>query len=205
MRLAFLAMLVAGFSIVTPQAASAQDDSFPLADVIAQVKKELLAAQNTPGQTAGLTLQSVQLSFAITHTIDANGKVSIGVPILNADIGGNGERKAEDSSSLSVELAPPTSLMTMSGVDSTQFGITQAILATRRQLTEGLGDEPKLDPRKVSIQFKFAVTRTGGGNAQVKFLILTAGGGATKSTGETSTIILNYEKKVLASSSNARK
>jgi hypothetical protein len=196
MRLPLLAILLAGFSVLTPQPASAQNaDAFPLADVIAQVKKELLAAQNTPGQTAGLTLQSVQLIFAITHTTDANGKVAIGVPIISADIGVTGERKAEDGSSLTVELAPPTASMTMNGVDSRQFGITQAILATRRQLAQGLNDEPKLDPRKVSIQFKFGVARTGGGTGQIKFLIFTVGAGVTKSAAETSTITLNYEKK----------
>jgi hypothetical protein len=169
--------------------------AFPVADVVSQIKKELAAAQNTPGQVTGLSLTSVQLIFALTQTTDANGKVSIGVPILSADIGGTGERKAENTSTLTIELDPPTSSITMGGIDSTEFGITQAIVSTRKQLAEGLNDEPKLVPKKVSLQFKFAVTRTGGATGQIKFLIFTVGGGATKSSAETSTITLNYEKK----------
>jgi hypothetical protein len=182
--------------VCLPTASFAQNNqTFPLAAVIAQVKKELAAAQNIPGQNIGLALKTVELTFAITHTVDVSGKVAIGVPILSADIGGNGERKAEDSSTLTVDLAPPSASITMAGVDSTQFGITQAIVATRKQLAQGLNDEPKLEPRKVSLQLKFGVTRTGGATGQIKFVILTVGGGATKSAGETSTITLNFEKK----------
>lgn len=190
MKLALLSMAL----FLAPAAAQTKD-SFPLADVITQVKKELAAVQNTPGQTLGLVLQSVQVNFAITQTTDVNGKVAIGVPIIGADLGANGERKAEDSSSLTVELEPPSASITMSGVDISQFGITQAVLATRHQLAAGLNDEPKLAPKKASIQLKFGITRTGGGTGQIKFLIFTMGGGATKSYGETSTITLNFEKK----------
>jgi hypothetical protein len=77
--------------VCLPMASVAQNNqAFPLAAIIAQVKKELAAAQNIPGQNIGLALQIVQLTFAITHTVDVNGKVAIGVPILSADIGGNG-------------------------------------------------------------------------------------------------------------------
>lgn len=191
-----LRFVVLSIAVLVPSSLSAQtNDAFPLASVIAQVKKELAAAQNTPGQNAGLTLQSVQINFALTQTTDASGKVAIGVPIISADLGANGDRKAEMGSTLTVELAPPPASATMSGVDASQFGITQAILSTRKQLAEGLNDDPKLDPKKVSLQFKFGITRTGGGTAQIKFLIFTVGGGITKSNAETSTITLNFEKK----------
>jgi hypothetical protein len=165
-----------------------------LADVISQVKKELAAVQNTPGPNIGLPLQAVELNFSISHSTDANGKVTIGVPVLSAGLGANGELKAENTSSLTVELAPPAASIIMSGTDSSQFGITQAILATRRQLAQGLAGEPKLEPRKVSMQFKFGLTRTGGVNGQIKFLILTAGAGAAKSVSDTSTITLTFGK-----------
>ncbi len=114
MKLALLSMAL----FLAPAAAQTKD-SFPLADVITQVKKELAAVRkNTPGQTLGLVLQSVQVNFAITQTTDVNGKVAIGVPIIGADLGANGERKAEDSSSLTVELEPPSASITMSGVIS---------------------------------------------------------------------------------------
>jgi hypothetical protein len=193
----FVLRLVVFFAAVfSPSLLVAQtNDAFPLAVVIAQVKKELAAAQNTPGQNAGLTLQSVQINFALTQTTDANGKVAIGVPIISADLGANGDRKAETGSTLTVELDPPAASVTMAGVDASQFGITQAILSTRKQLAEGLNDEPKLEPKKVSLQFKFGITRSGGGTAQIKFLFFTIGGGITKSNAETSTITLNFEKK----------
>ena len=183
------------FATLPTTALAQASEPAPLADVIAQVKKELAAAQNTPGPNIGLPLQSVKIDMVITQTTDVNGKIQIGVPILSADLGGTGERKVEDSSTISVELQPPTASITMSGTDASQFGITQAIIATRKQLSTGLSDAPKLDPAKVSIQFKFGVTRTGGATGQIKLLVFTIGGGATKGSGETSTITLTFAKK----------
>ena len=116
-------------------------------------------------------------------------------PIINAEVGGNGDRKVETGSTLTVELAPPTAGVVMSGVDSGSLGITQAIVSTRKQLVQGLKDEPKLEPRKVSLQFKFGVTKTGGATGQIKLVVVTIGGGKTMTGAETSTITLNFEKK----------
>jgi hypothetical protein len=195
-KVAFTSTLLAGIVLLASGEVYGQGGrSVPLADVIAQVKKELAAAQNIPGPMAGLSLAGVQLTFAITHSTDVNGKISIGVPIISAELGGSGDRKTEDTSTVTVDLAPPKSSITMSGADSSGFGITQTILAVRKQLASGLKDEPILEPRKASMQFKFGVTTTGGASGQVKFLVFTAGAGATRSAAETSTITLNFEKK----------
>lgn len=179
--------------LVNPGVARGQN-TFPVASVIAEVKKELLAAQNTGGPSLGLPLQSVQLTIALSSTTDVNGKIAIGVPMINAEVGATGDRKAENTSTLTVELAPPAGSITMSGADIGDLGLTQAIISTRNQLAKSLNDEPKLIPRKVSIQIKFSVTRSGGGTGQIKFLVLTVGGGVTKSVAETNTITLTYEK-----------
>ncbi len=169
--------------------------SFPLADVISQVKKELAAAENIPGQNIGLTLDGVELNFAISQTVDANGKVTVGVPVLNTGIGGTGEWKAESSSSLTVALAPPTASITMSGVDATGFGITQAIVATRKQLALGLNNEPRLLPKKITLQFRFGVTRSGGATGEIKFLVFSSSAGGAKSSSDINTITLTFVKK----------
>jgi Trypsin-co-occurring domain 2 len=122
MRGFVLRHVLASIAVLLPNVLPAQTkDAFPLAAVIAQVKKELAAAQNTPGQNAGLALQSVQITFALTQTTDANGKVAIGVPIISADLGINGDRKAETGSTLTVDLEPPSASVTMSGVDASSL------------------------------------------------------------------------------------
>ena len=133
---------------------------FPIAAVVAQVKTELAAAQSVPGATLGLKLDTVELNFALTKATDVNGKVAIGIPIVGGvDLGGSGDRKVEETSSLLIDLVPPAPIVTMSGFDTTDLGITQAIVDTRQQLAKGLNDAPKLDPTKVVITLKFAVTK----------------------------------------------
>jgi hypothetical protein len=167
----------------------------PVADVIAQVKRELQAAQNTPGASAGLSLEKVEVNFALTKTTDASGKVSIGIPVLGGvEAGGSGRVKTEETSSVLVELVPPKPLGMMSGEDIADLGIARAIVETRRQLVAGLGQSPKLDPSKVVISLKFVATRTGGASGQIKFLVFTLGGGKELTSANSSGIVLTFTK-----------
>lgn len=170
--------------------------SFPVAEVIAEVKRELAAAQSTTGANVGISLQKVALNFALTQTTDKNGKVTIGIPILGgAELGGSGSRKAEETSSLLVELAPPKGAgPAMSAEDVKDLGLTQAIVSTRQQLLAGMSEKPQLDPAKVVITLKFAITRTAGGTGQIKFLVFTIGGGATATSANSSSIELTFAK-----------
>lgn len=169
--------------------------SFPLAEVIAQVKRELTAAQNTPGASVGLKLDSVDLNFSLVRATNTNGKVSVGIPVVGGvELGGSGDNKAESTSSLLVSLVPPEPTGTMSAADSSNFGITQAIVDTRRELAEGLNDSPKLEPKKVVITLKFAVTRSKGGAGQIRFLVFTLGGGHSLTSANSSSITLTFSK-----------
>lgn len=169
--------------------------SFPLAEVIAQVKRELAAAQNTPGASVGLKLDSVELNFSLTKTTNTNGKASVGIPVLGGvDLGGSGESKAEGTSSLMVNLVPPKPTGIMSATDTSSFGITEAIVETRRELAAGLNDSPKLEPNKVVINLKFAITRTKGGTGQIRFLVFTLGGGRTLTSANSSSITLTFSR-----------
>ena len=168
---------------------------FPIAEVIAQIKRELQAAENTPGAAVGLNLDKVELNFALTKITEANGKISIGIPVLGGiEAGGSGTKKAEEISSLLVELVPPKPIGAMSGQEAKDFGITQAIVETRRQLLAGLNDTPKLDPSKVVITLRFVITRVGGLNGQVKFLVFTLGGGKALTSANSSSIALTFSK-----------
>lgn len=188
---ALLAGLGIGMADVT-QAKEAPTKGFALAEVIAQVKRELAAAQNQPGSAVGLTLQTVGIDLAVGRVSDVDGKITIGVPAVGVEAGGGVGRKADQSSSISVELTPPKAIAVMSGDETKEFGITQAIVDTRKQLAAGLDDEPKLTPNKVKMVFKFAVTRTGGPKGGIKFLVFQLGGGATVASAETSTITLTF-------------
>jgi hypothetical protein len=180
--------------MTTIHAEAADVEGFPLAQVIAQVKKELAAAQSVPGQGAGLALQTVTLAFSLSRVVDAEGKATIGIPLLGAELGGAGGVKSETVSSLLVKLAPPRPIVTMSGEELQELGLTQAILEVRRQLQEGLDDEPKLAPSQVELEIKFALTRKGGPKGEAKFLVFSIGGGATWSAAAVNAVKLTFAK-----------
>lgn len=178
-----------------PDHAAAGAPIFPITDVIAEVKRELAAAQSKPGTGVGLKLDSVELSFALTKTTDTNGKISVGVPILGGvDLGGSGTKKVEETSSLVITLTPPTPTPAMAGEDVKDLGLTQAILDVRDQLSKGMAGEPRLDPSKVVLTLKFVVTKAVGGTGQIKFLVFTIGGGTTLTAANSNSIALNFSK-----------
>jgi hypothetical protein len=181
--------------VAQPADAAPSVTPFPIASVIAEVKSEIAAAQNTTGANLGITLQKVELNFSITRTIDANGKVTIGVPVLaSADIGGTGDHKSDQTSSVLIDLTPPSGGSAMSGQDLKDLGLTQAIISTRTQLLQGLDQPPKLVPDKVVITLKFAITNSGGPTGQVKFLVFTLGGGVTATSANANSIELTFGK-----------
>lgn len=168
--------------------------TFPLEAVISQVKHELSAAQNTPGDSLGLALEKVEIALAVSHARDASGKVTVGVPALYAEIGGKGSRKAESLSTLQVELAPPAGSMTLSRPDLGQLGLAQMIVDTRRQLAAGVSEPPPLDARKVTMTVKFGVTRSGGGAGGIQLVVFRIGGEANIASGSSNAVTLTFAR-----------
>lgn len=128
---ALLACMTAG---CTTFACATLDEPLPLASVISQIKRELAAAQRVPGASANLNLDKVDVTLAVSRTVDATGKVTVGVPAVGAEFGGSGSRKTDELSSLQVELVPPKPTGLLSTEDTKDFGLTQMIVEARRQL-----------------------------------------------------------------------
>jgi hypothetical protein len=189
---AMLVMLPSATGIAHAQTAG-DPPVFPIADVIAEVKRELAVAENAPGAKLGLTLQSVALEFSLARSTDASGEATVGIPVLGGvKIGGSGGQKGEEMSSLVVELAPPKGTGTMSADKLDDLGIAKAIIETRSELLKGLEDQPKLAPKKVVITLKFVVTRTGGGKGEISFLVFTVEGGVTLTSENANSIALTF-------------
>ena len=167
---------------------------FPVAKVITEIKRELQVVQSTPSPNVGLTLSKVTLDFTLTRTVDANGKVTIGIPAIEAEVGATGQVKSEDTSSMTIELVPPKAEAAMSAVQAENLGIAEAVIDARKQLAAGLAEEPKLMPNKVDLTFKYVLTAEGGPTGKIKFLIVSVEAGATVSSAHTQSITLSFSK-----------
>lgn len=164
-----------------------------LAEVIASVKRELAIAENTAGPRAGLALATVEISLAVSAEHTADGKLTIGVPLLGAEIGGGGERTSSRLSTVTVVLAPPEPSLLMSNTSLDDLAIAQAIVDIRTQLASGLDDEPRLLPSSVEYALEFGVARSGGPSGKVSFLVFSASAGSEWSDSRTNQITLAFE------------
>jgi hypothetical protein len=91
-----------------------------------------------------------------------------------------------------VELVPPEPEATLGLSKSKNFGLTEAIVDTRRQLQKGLADKPKLDPRTVKITVKFGVEQTAGPSGQLKLVVISVGAGASVTSADVNTVALTF-------------
>ncbi len=171
-------------------------EQLPLAAVVSQIKQELAAAQNVPGALPSLELKSVNVTLAVASTTDANGNVEIGVPALNASVGGGASSKIEQLSTIQVEFSPPRSSMTLSASELKGFGLTQMILHTREQLKIGAAEPPALSPEKVVISVKFGVQRAANIKGGIKLVVFSLGGGGSQAESTANTIVLTFIRQI---------
>ena len=193
-RRAFVALLVIGLAGCGSTARAQSDGVLPVATVIAQIKRELAAAQSEVGANLRLKLEKVEATLLVARTEEVNGKAAIGVPAMGIELGGGGSRATDTSSTIYVALEPPRTLIAMNEAETRGFGLTQAIVETRKQLLEGIDQEPKLVPTKVVIRVKFGVTWSGGGTGQIKLAIISIGAGATSKVADSNEIALTFAR-----------
>ena len=175
-------------------AQSVEKTQVPLSDVIEAVKHELAVVQNTPGPSIKLDLVSVVIAMTVTSEEQANGKVSIGVPLFGGDLGVGVESSELRQSIVTVKLKPPRPSPLMSNLKALPFGIASAIIDFRKQLADGLNGEPRLIPQSVNYEIYFAVERRGGPEGKLSFHVFSANMGATWSSSQTSRITLMFQK-----------
>jgi hypothetical protein len=198
MKIVRLVAVVLAGALTTGCSSAAVRDTpapiFPVAAVIAQIKHELAAAQNTAGASVGLALEKVDVTLAVSRVVEANGKVSVGVPAIGLELGGAGSRKGEEASTVAIQLLPPKGTGTLSATPPEDLGLTQMIVQTRAELLKGLNEEPKLDAKQVVMTVKFALSKTVGPTGQLKFVVVTIGGGGTVTATNTNTVVLTFSR-----------
>ena len=188
MRIASAALVLAATS------ARAETTIFPLQEVISEIKKELVAAQNTPGGGTALKLDSVELNLVLSDATDGSGGLSVGVPEIGAEMGGSAKASSEKVSTIYVSLKPPKPLAVMGAVTAGDLGLTRVIVETRKELQKAMVDEPVLTPEKVRIEIRFALSKSGGPSGKFHFFVVSADAAATWSASRTNTITLNFSK-----------
>jgi hypothetical protein len=156
----------------TPVSSALATDTFPIADVIAQVKRELAAAADTPTELP-MELDSVDVSFSLTQVKKGGGKLELAIPVLDTSIGGGGSTESSAVSKMTIKLAPPRSdSPLMSGEETGGFGITAAIVDVMKQLSSGMSEEPMLEPRSVILDLSFGLKRNAQAKAKFSFFIV---------------------------------
>lgn len=177
------------------KASPALVQAYPISAVVAQVKRELIAAQSAPGAGVQLVLNKVDIRLLVTRQADVSGGVSFGVPAAGFSIGTQAGRHTQATSTVSLELAPPPASDALGAVETKGLGLAEMIVHVRRELLKGLADEPRLLPRQVVMSIGFELSTTGGPDGEVKFLIGAVRAGERVEAGNSSTITLTFGAK----------
>lgn len=169
-----------------------------LADVIAAIKRELKTYEKATndGQHLGLELTDVDVTLAVKTIKKADGSISVGISFfgIGGKVGGGAEISAEDVSTLSVKLAPPKQDVLMVAGETEDLGLASMLIEARAQLIAGLGEEPVLAPKALTLEVKFAVTKGGGPKAAFEFKIISGSATGTVSRADTQVVKLTFKE-----------
>jgi hypothetical protein len=168
---------------------------YPIGEVIAQVKREVAAAQRTPGAGVILSLDKLEVTLQVARGVDVNGGASFGVPAAGFSLGVKAGRSSQEVSTVEIELSPPTAGEMLGMVETRSLGLAEMIVQARRELLLGAGQEPRLVPRRVVMTLHFGLTSTGGPQGEWKFLIGSVGAGETVASAQQSTVKLTFSVK----------
>lgn len=141
----------------------ADADSIPLTDVLQQIRSELAAMRERSGESIGLKLHPIELTFAVTETRTDGGKLTLSVPVLSKDqMTGKLSLKGETKTTVSLTLRPDELQVLSDGAEVPQIrfaALMTSLRAALRAAREPRPNLPKLQPEKVSLDLEFVLTR----------------------------------------------
>lgn len=147
-------------------------NTFPIAEVVSQVKQEISAAQSVPIGGPKLRLKAVELDLSIVNTETNNTNFGLGVPTI--DVSGNYTSSIEKNSTSQVKLSlePPKPVELASSAELNDMRLAETIINVRRQLKKGFLEEPILNPKTVDFVIKFGVVESAKIDGDIEIFIL---------------------------------
>ena len=166
-------------------------------ETITAVKQELTRISGTPGPTAGLKLAEASIELTTQRDAKDSGNFALSVPVFTeAAIKSEQSQKLTKAAKTTVVFASSSGEELLDKV-STDFDLSEIVLAVRKALLATLEQPPKLLPKSVTIEVNFVLVKSATASAGFKAHVVSLGTASESVETGGNKITLKYENSDL--------
>jgi len=175
------------------QPSDAEVESITLSETIKAIKSELAEIATTPGETAGLVLQTAKVELTTQREKSETSESELAIPIFEeASLSGSSEEKLTRGSKMTVVFVAPSGNELLAADDHAFLDLSALVLAARQALLASAGDGVELRPKTVEIEVNFLLVRGTEGGAAFKAHVIDIGGSSSQVDTAGNKIVLTY-------------
>ena len=166
-------------------------------ETITAVKQELTRISGTPGPTAGLKLAEASIELTTQRDAKDSGNFALSVPVFTeAAIKSDQSQKLTKAAKTTVVFASTSGEELLDKV-STDFDLSEIVLAVRKALLATLEQPPKLLPKSVTIEVNFVLVKSATASTGFKAHVVSLGTASESVETGGNKITLKYENSDL--------
>ena len=166
-------------------------------ETITAVKQELTRISGTPGPTAGLKLAEASIELTTQRDAKDSGNFALSVPVFTeAAIKSDQSQKLTKAAKTTVVFASTSGEELLDKV-STDFDLSEIVLAVRKALLATLEQPPKLLPKSVTIEVNFVLVKSATASTGFKAHVVSLGAASESVETGGNKITLKYENSDL--------
>lgn len=172
---------------------NAEVGSITLSETIKALKYELAEIASTPGETAGLVLQTAKVELTTQREESETSKSELAIPVFEeVSLSAKSEEKLTRGSKITVVFVAPSGDELLAAGDDPLLDLSSLVIAARQALLASEGGGADLRPKSVEIEVNFLLVRGAEGGAAFKAHVIDIGGSSSQVDSAGNKIILTY-------------
>lgn len=179
-------------------------ESVTLEEAIEAIKRELARIAATPGETAGLVLQTATVELMTQRADSATSRAALAVPVFEAaSLTAARESRLTSGSKMTVVFVAPSGGELLAMAEAPFLDLSTLVLAARQALLATRSGDVQLAPKSVEIAVNFVLVHGTDAGAAFKAHVVDIGGTASQVDTAGNRIVLAYVDPALASRGTA--
>lgn len=172
--------------------------SVTLQDTINAIKRELAEIAATPGETAGLVLQTAKVELTTQRAESETSTAELAVPIFEeASLTAESKSKLTSGSKMTVVFVAPSGEELLASGETSFLDLSALVLAARQSLLATRPEGVELAPKTVEIEVSFVLVQSTEAGVAFKAHVIDIGGTASQVDTAGNKIVLTYANPVL--------
>ena len=173
-------------------------ESVTLQDTIRAIKRELAEIAATPGDTAGLVLQTAKVELTTQRADSKTSKAELAVPVFEeASLTVASESKLTSGSKMTMVFVAPSGGELLASDEAPFLDLSTLVLAARQALLATRSEGIQLAPKSVEIEVSFVLVHSTEAGATFKAYVIDIGGTTSQVDTAGNKIMLTYADPVL--------